>query len=125
MNVFEDTKILTVAIVAAALAMTTLYAAYLGYPLNVHDSKYILPVATNYAMNKQLINEFANPLAPKPLTPEGVSEWGRLLMYPPLFPIVISLFISPGSSLAPSEQVQIILGIMDAIAIILVGIASY
>ena len=130
-----DKKRATVITVTIVLAVIAIVFGYMGYPVNgTNDAVAFVAPAINFALH----HELTSPVTRKTDAITDPSGQWRLLFYPPLFPMAISLFISPSPfdsgpkgpgephiPLSYPRQAFLALGIMNALALFLTSLIFY
>ena len=117
-----DKKRTVVIAATAALSLLALICGYVGYPLNgTNDAIFFMPPSINFATH----HELTNPITKNFTDPSDPSGQKRMLFYPPLFPMAVSLFIAPQSPLSYPRQAFFALGFMNMLALVLTSRILY
>lgn len=111
-----DKKHIVVITATVVLSLIALIFGYMGYPLaGTNDAIYFMPPSINFALH----HEFTNPVTKKFTEPSDPTGQERALFYPPLFPLIVSFFISPQSPLSYPRQAFLALGVMNVLSLAL------
>ena len=115
-------KKFAIIITVVFLSLAALVFAYFGYSVigNVDGNTYIVP-GIHFALTGKLVNPIVSDTV---LAGDPSGQW-RFLYYPPLFPLFLSLFIFPASSIPIPVQVFIFIALVNSVVIALSALALY
>ena len=105
--------------ITAVFSLLAVVFGYLVYPVNgTNDAIAFMPPSINFALH----HELTNPVTKKFTDDSDPSGKERVLFYPPLFPMIVSLFISPQLPLSYPRQAFLALGIMNMLSLVLTSL---
>ncbi len=117
-----DKKHIAVITVATVLSLLAVVFGYFGYPVSgTNDAIYFMPPAVTFALH----HEFTNPVTKRFTNLSDPTGQERFLLYPPLFPMIVSLFISPHIPLSYPRQAFLALGLINMISLALASWVFY
>lgn len=109
-----------IGITAGALAALTLAFGYFGYPVaGQNDGGWFVAPAINLA----LAGKLENPITWTQMA--LAAGTGSFLSYPPLFPLLLRVFISPGAAVPPPVQAFLTIAVLNCLTLGLGAWALY